>query len=38
MDRVGLYGGPVRAPLTALNEEQLANVAHLMQSAELVAA
>jgi 4-hydroxy-2-oxoglutarate aldolase len=38
MDRIGLYGGPVRAPLTALTEEQLANVAHLMQSAELVAA
>ena len=38
MDQVGLAGGPVRAPLTALNEEQLAAVAQLMQSAELVAA
>ena len=38
MDQVGLGGGPVRAPLTVLNEEQLAAVAQLMQSAELVAA
>jgi len=38
MDQVGLAGGPVRAPLTVLNEEQLAAVAQLMQSAELVAA
>lgn len=38
MDQVGLAGGPVRAPLIALNEEQLAAVAQLMQSAELVAA
>jgi 4-hydroxy-2-oxoglutarate aldolase len=38
MDRVGLVGGPVRAPLTALSEDQLAVVANLMQSAELVAA
>jgi hypothetical protein len=38
MDRVGLVGGPVRSPLTTLAGEQLGNVAHLMQSAELVAA
>ena len=38
MDRVGLAGGPVRAPLAALTEDQMAIVANLMQSAELVAA
>ena len=38
MDSVGLAGGPVRSPLTALNEAQMASVAQLMQSAELVAA
>ena len=38
MDYVGLVGGPVRSPLTTLAGEQLGNVAHLMQSAELVAA
>jgi 4-hydroxy-2-oxoglutarate aldolase len=38
MDRVGLAGGTVRSPLTALTEDQMATVAQLMQSAELVAA
>jgi 4-hydroxy-2-oxoglutarate aldolase len=38
MDRVGLIGGPVRAPLAALTADQLATVANLVQSAELVAA
>ena len=37
MDLVGLAGGPVRAPLASLTEDQLATVANLVQSAELVA-
>ena len=37
MDLVGLAGGPVRAPLAALTADQLATVANLVQSAELVA-
>lgn len=38
MDRIGLVGGPVRAPLTPLTDDQLATVTQLMQSAELAAA
>jgi dihydrodipicolinate synthase/N-acetylneuraminate lyase len=38
MDRVGLTGGPVRAPLAQLTDDQLATVTLLMQSAELAAA
>jgi 4-hydroxy-2-oxoglutarate aldolase len=40
MDAVGggLVGGPVRAPLMALDASQITNVAELLRSAELVAA
>jgi 4-hydroxy-2-oxoglutarate aldolase len=38
MDRVGLHGGPVRAPLSGLDAASLATVEELLRGAELAAA